>query len=143
MAQAYFCNCLGEPLGFSLNAIKDNENTVEIAPAQPNFDALQNCLPMIGVEMAANLGPQFQVFSTTSINVLFVATAGGHVNEYDLSITPDLADEDLIFFLFGHTIAGHAASGVMKGVSIDIHERIRKIVQDGTTLPGIIKFGDK
>lgn len=134
MARAYFCNCLPEPVAIALNSDKE---TREIAGSEVSNDHLRTALTMMGIEMHSSPENIAFTYNTDAINTLMVKTLQGVVNRYDLSIARHLADGDVYYFVFSHTLTGQTATGVTRGVSIDIHEAVRRVVQDGITLPGI------
>ncbi|MCF2870405.1 hypothetical protein L0664_04940 [Octadecabacter sp. G9-8] len=134
MAIIHFCNCVGQPIELVLNS-QDVAEVVQAGAITPETGELS--LPMWSIEAAPAPVSDGVLFSQYDKNVLTVVTPLPTVNLYDIELTSEMRNQDLYFYVFPRTLVGQNAQGETKGISIDLHTKVRRQVQGAQVNEGL------
>lgn len=130
MANAYFCNCVGETIGLGLNN--------QLAATQVNSRSLNaggdiNQLPMAKFPITATTARESGKFNAgTSNTVVINFESIREPATFEISVEESVAGNDLYFYVFEHTLVGQDYAGRAAGISIQAHETVKKLIQSGT-----------
>ena len=132
MATAYFCNGVTETININLN----NELTgTSLKPRATQPDACTNSLPMHAVPVAKTSDKG--TFNKNKANTVVIrfGTLKEESNTFNIEVDDSVAEQDLYFYVFENTLVGQDQAGRSTGVSIQVHETIRRLVQSGNEAP--------
>ena len=129
MANAFFCNCVADKISVNLNG---ELTTTALDPRTAQLDTSTNRLPMhafLIVQSEAETG-KFGKLGDNTVTIRF-NTLKATPNTFDIQVDKRVEDQDLFFYVYENTLVGQDQVGHSTGVSIHMHETVKRTIQSG------------